>query len=79
MKFKIGDKVIVRTYPTKPSQWSDEMFGLSGKTVTIHRTGLDRYWLYSIEEAQRWVWREKDLLSVSDQENPNYLFMNRRK
>ena len=55
------------------------MLELMGKTVTIKYTDLDKYWPYSVEEHTRWVWREEDLLSITNKKNPNYLFMRRRK
>ena len=81
MKFKIGEKVIVRSYKVQPVGWNLDMFALSGQIVTIRSNGShDSLWPYTIEEDPQWVWREDDFASLMANSNdPNYAFMCRRK
>jgi hypothetical protein len=81
MKFKIGEKVIVKTYTRMPINWNHDMMMLMGKTVTIRSNRAhDNYWPYTIEEDPQWVWREKDFRSLlTDFNDPNYVFMRKKK
>jgi len=81
MRFKKGEKVIVRTYKIIPINWNSEMFELMGEVVTIKAIiNHNRDWPYTIEEAHGWVWREQDFISLLDSTNdPNYAFMLRRR
>ena len=78
MKFKVGEKVAVRTYKYQPKGWNIHMFNLVGQVVTIRSNdNTDYSWPYTIEEDSQWVWREKDFVSLLvDVNDPNYIFMN---
>ena len=77
-KFKVEEKVIVRTYPEMPRQWSSDMYALMGQVVTIKRNSMDKFWPYSIKEASRWVWREQDFIPLGGETDPNILFSMRK-
>lgn len=81
MKFKVGERVIVRTYDHMPGNWNHIMFELMGKIVTIRTNrSHDPDWPYRIEEASEWVWQERNFVPLPIKAgDPNYAFMCRRR
>ncbi len=81
MKFKVGEKVLVKTYDPIPINWNHTMSGFMGKVVTIRSNQrYDNKWPYQIEEDSSWVWREQDFIELpTDVNDPNYIFMLKRR
>ena len=81
MKFKTSEKVMVKTYDKMPNNWNYDMMQFMGKIVTISSIRGSRLsWPYVIEEDIRWVWQEKNFISLlADRKDPNYIFKYGRK
>lgn len=66
--FKIGDKVIIRKFDTRPEHWNNlgKMDHWMGQTVTIRSFNVNGY--IKIEEdifehtGNGWYWRETDFI-----------------
>ena len=67
MRFKVGDKVIIKSFSQRPKHWNHdgEMDTWMGKTVTIRKYYKSFSNLYSIEEDNGcWEWKESDFLPI---------------
>lgn len=72
MRFKVGDKVIVKSFSERPDHWniSGKMDKWMGKIVTILKYRESDINPYLIEEDKgenlggRWHWRESDFLPI---------------
>lgn len=73
MRFKVGDKVIVKSFSKRPQYWNTdgEMDKYMGKVVTIQNiVEYPLYTLIEIEEAKEensgegWTWLEEDFLPI---------------
>lgn len=72
MRFKVGDKVIVKSFSERPDHWniSGKMDKWMGKIVTISKYRESDINPYLIEEDKgenlggRWRWRESDFLPI---------------
>lgn len=61
-KFKIGDKVRIKKFKTRPVHWNEngKMDKYAGKVVTIsHIYGSGNIAIYE-EDDKKWFWRESD-------------------
>lgn len=72
MRFKVGDKVIVKSFSQMPRHWNDKekMNKWMGKIVTIRSSKRNSWFLYAIEEDKDenngygWGWEESDFLPI---------------
>lgn len=69
MKFKKGDKVIVKRFEKRPFSWNSDglMDHLMGKVVTIedaHSTGS--YWIYDCVNKRYWLVDETEIEQVHE-------------
>ena len=79
MKFKPGQKVLVKSYGYDPDDLTHQMKQFIGKVVTIRSDNSgNRDWPYRIEEDRRWVWREKFFTHCGEATDPNILFQLRK-
>ena len=69
MRFKVGEKVIVRSFSKRPCYWRGDgkMDKWMGKVVTIKSDGINYYSINEDEEENSgdgWAWQETDFLPL---------------
>lgn len=70
MRFKVGDKVIVKSFSRRPMHWNPEgkMDKWMGKVVTIKSSMDEDSYLIKEDKEENsafgWSWRENDLLPI---------------